>query len=336
MDSVLLVGFDVQKEVPLLAHRIRKATNKGAAVHALNPQDFGFSFDVANVTDNADEAKTTLEAIAKIALAQNSDEKYTQIKNALADSNSDMAEAIVKSLSDEKTVILLGQHALANGEFSYIYALSKAIADLTNSEFGLIDAGSNAAGAWATNCLNNDSALSGAELVNNVSGIILSGLDLTGDSAQADEMLKALDKSEFVLSLSSFMDEASMAHADIILPIGAFTETAGTYVNMQGDWQSFTGVLAPKGEARPAWKVLRVLSNKLAIGGFDFISSDEVLSESKADIKQNTSTDNWQLPTQDSNAKPPLAVANIYNSDALVRRAAPLQATVLSSTGGGD
>ena len=48
-----------------------------------------------------------------------------------------------------------------------------------------------------------------------------------------------------------------------MLPIGTFAETSGTYVNLEGMWQSYAGAAAPLGEARPGWKVLRVLGNLL-------------------------------------------------------------------------
>ena len=43
--------------------------------------------------------------------------------------------------------------------------------------------------------------------------------------------------------------------------------------------QSFNGVVKPLGEARPAWKVLRVLGNLLGIAGFDYDSSEQVRDE---------------------------------------------------------
>lgn len=330
MDSILLVGFDVQKEVPLLAHRIRKAANKGATVNVLNPKDFDFSFNTTHTTGSWNEAKMTLEAIGTASLNQYPNNKYTKLKKVLGEVKSDVADQITQSLAHKKTVILMGQHALASNQFSYFYALSRAISDLTDSEFGLIDGGSNAAGAWATACVNPDSSLSGADLVNSVSGIILSGLELDQDSGEADKIIGALSKADFVLSLTSFMDDTSARHADVILPISAFSETSGTYINMQGDWQSFTGALAPKGEARPAWKVLRVLANKLDIGGFDFTSSLEVLAESQQQATQNTDTVDWDLPAQNNAKNQNMSVANIYASDALVRRSAPLQETVLA------
>ena len=46
-----------------------------------------------------------------------------------------------------------------------------------------------------------------------------------------------------------------------MLPVSPFTETSGTYVNAQGLPQSFKGTVAPFGQTRPGWKVLRVLGN---------------------------------------------------------------------------
>ena len=65
----------------------------------------------------------------------------------------------------------------------------------------------------------------------------------------------------------------------MLLPIAPFTETSGTFVNAEGRVQSFNGVVKPLGEARPAWKVLRVLGNLLGLAGFDYDSSEEVRDE---------------------------------------------------------
>ncbi len=54
----------------------------------------------------------------------------------------------------------------------------------------------------------------------------------------------------------------------MLLPAGTFAETSGTYVNLEGRWQSFGGAARPVGAARPAWKILRVLGNLLDLPGF--------------------------------------------------------------------
>jgi NADH-quinone oxidoreductase subunit G len=37
--------------------------------------------------------------------------------------------------------------------------------------------------------------------------------------------------------------------------------------------------VAPMGESRPGWKVLRVLGNLLALSGFEYVSSEQVRDE---------------------------------------------------------
>ena len=62
----------------------------------------------------------------------------------------------------------------------------------------------------------------------------------------------------------------------MVLPVGTFAESAGTFVNVEGRWQSWAGAASPVGESRPGWKVLRVLANLLNIRGVDYMSSEEV------------------------------------------------------------
>jgi NADH-quinone oxidoreductase subunit G len=64
--------------------------------------------------------------------------------------------------------------------------------------------------------------------------------------------------------------------------MGTFAETSGTYVNAEGRWQSWAGAAKPVGEARPGWKILRVLANLLNIHGVDYDSSDQVRDALKA------------------------------------------------------
>ncbi len=64
----------------------------------------------------------------------------------------------------------------------------------------------------------------------------------------------------------------------MLLPVAPFTETSGTFVNAEGRVQSFHAVVKPLGDTRPAWKVLRVLANLLELPGFDYESSQDVLT----------------------------------------------------------
>jgi NADH-quinone oxidoreductase subunit G len=121
-------------------------------------------------------------------------------------------------------------------------------------------------------------------------------------------------------------------YADVMLPIAPFTETSGTFVNTEGRVQSFRGAVKPLGEARPAWKVLRVLGNLLKVPGFEFDSSEAVRDEALKGVdvasKLNNKLQGMAVQVAPAvNGLQRVADVPIYASDAIVRRSAPLQAT---------
>jgi NADH-quinone oxidoreductase subunit G len=134
-----------------------------------------------------------------------------------------------------------------------------------------------------------------------------------------------------VVAITPFASEEMKAVAHVLLPMGTYAETSGTFVNCEGLWQSQTGAATPVGEARPGWKVLRVLGNLTNLPGFEYQSSEEVLREVRERCQQ--------LPpagyhgSHAVGAAPPgadeagLIDVPMYQIDALVRRAPSLQRT---------
>ena len=118
-----------------------------------------------------------------------------------------------------------------------------------------------------------------------------------------------------------------------ILPIGTFAETSGTYVNLEGRWQSVPGAAKPVGESRPGWKVLRVLGNLLNLPGFDYTSSDQITDEVRKQVDEAPAFDaegvrrarcsrSWRSSAPAHERDVP-----IYQVDAMVRRSPALQST---------
>jgi len=160
---------------------------------------------------------------------------------------------------------------------------------------------------------------------------VLLGVEPEFDSANPAAAMAAVQAAEMVVSLSPFKTSAT-GYADVILPIAPFSETSGTFVNAEGRAQSFHGVVKPMGEARPAWKVLRVLGTMLGLPDFAFETSEEVKARALGDLAA--------LPSKLNNAtSAPIAIAGgngslerladvpVYSADALVRRSPSLQAT---------
>jgi NADH-quinone oxidoreductase subunit G len=74
--------------------------------------------------------------------------------------------------------------------------------------------------------------------------------------------------SEFVVALAAVPQRPDGARARAV-PIAPYTETGGTFVNLEGRAQTFNAVVKPLGEARPAWKVLHMLGTMLGVKGFE-------------------------------------------------------------------
>ena len=79
--------------------------------------------------------------------------------------------------------------------------------------------------------------------------------------------------------ITPFASEELKRIAHVMLPIGTFAETCRHLRELRGAVADAGGAALPVGEARPGWKVLRVLGNLLNLQGFDYQSSDEVLAE---------------------------------------------------------
>ena len=150
------------------------------------------------------------------------------------------------------------------------------------------------------------------------------------DTQQAVSAMYAAD---MVVAMSAYKHHAT-DYADVLLPIAPFTETSGTFVNTEGRAQSFNGAVKPLGEARPAWKVLRVLGNLLDVQGFDYDSSEQVrdamLSGQNVMDKLNNHIAGVALQAAagiSSGSLQRVADVPVYSADAVVRRAASLQKT---------
>jgi NADH-quinone oxidoreductase subunit G len=169
---------------------------------------------------------------------------------------------------------------------------------------------------------------------------ILFGIEPTKDLAEGAAALNAL-RGAAVVAFSSFVSDELLDVADVLLPIGTFAETAGTYVNAEGRWQSFDAAADPVGDSRPGWRVLRVLGNELELPNCDYRTPSEISAELEREFGAA-----GELAAGDTQYKGTFAPAGramasdaleldvpIYAVDALVRRSAPLQETVLGKGG---
>ncbi|OAD22300.1 NADH-quinone oxidoreductase, chain G, partial [Candidatus Thiomargarita nelsonii] len=308
----------------------------------LNPVDYEFNLTIADKIIAAPSAWVeNLAGITKSLLEKHSTLIPAGMRELLANvSVNEQQTAIAQTLVEtgQKRTVLLGSLATAHPEFSTIRALAATIAKLSGADLGYLGEGGNTSGAWLAGALPHRAAAgepvntaglnAHAMLSQSLKGYILLGLEPELDSINGAAALATLEKAEFVVSLSAYQTPTMESYADVILPIALFAETSGTYVNGEGIWQSFSGVVPPPGDARPGWKILRVLGNLFEVDGFDYIASDQVRDELRpliGDKKAETQTA-WQIPARLSvdpanKGLQRITEMPIYSVDALVRRA---------------
>lgn len=347
LDAALLIGSNVRKEQPIANLRLRKATvNNNAKISFLNPRHYDFNYEVANNISVAQQNMVAELAAIAAAVYKLSGKKAPANLTAVirAAKASDQHKAIAQQLSAaESATVLLGNIANMHPQFSALRSLAEAIAKETNSSFGYLSDGCNAAGAWLAGAVPHRGAGGSTEDVvigKNVSQLtkeklaacLLLNVEPDTDAADANALMVALAAADFVVSISAY-DSASVKQvADVILPAAGFMETSGTYVNAEGFWQSFKGIVEPRGGARPAWKILRVLGNLTGVDGFDYLSSEDIKAEVRSHCEavelSNALTGSSPVAIEATTNMQRSSDVPMYATDAVVRRAASLQKTI--------
>jgi NADH-quinone oxidoreductase subunit G len=327
VEGALVIGSNLRKEMPMLNHRLRKAAMNGAAVSFVNPLELDLNYRAQQLVNTPAGMISDLAAVAKSLGAGGGVIDSAQP----GEGHKAVAEAL-KGAADG--AVLLGNLATAHPDYSLIRALGAAIATAAGAKLGYLPEATNSVGARIAGALpRGDGKNACAMLEQSCKGYLLLGVEPGKDFWNPSLARKALSGAECVVALSAFRSPDLEAVADVILPLAGFAETSGTYVNAQGSWQSFAGATVPLGEARPGWKILRVLGNLLNLQGFDQVSSDEVLAEVKsaaADLKpdNSASTDlNTERRTPNGGVLVRIGDVPLYSVDPLVRRARALQKT---------
>jgi NADH-quinone oxidoreductase subunit G len=351
LNGLLVIGANLRREVPILAHRVRKAALKGAKVISMTPVATEYLFPVAvNLLSTPARQVEDLAAILSAAAASTGksvpDHLSSVVQQAkVGDSHRAAAAALVAA---EKRAVWLGALAVRHPAYADLRALASAIADVTGASFGVLAEGGNAAGAFLAGAVPHREAggkaagktgLSALEMLQKTlkAYILFGGVEPWVDSVGADAS-RNLAKAEFVVAVTPFANDQLREIAHVLLPMGTYVETSGTYVNLEGIWQSQNGAAQPVGEARPGWKVLRVLGTLLNLTGFEYQSSEEVREELRKLCTDSAAVGSASAGSSATAYKgshrvgPASAGADVldismYHIDALVRRAPSLQKT---------
>jgi len=219
-ETIYLIGTNPRSEAPVLNARIRKAYINGANIKLIGePIDLTYSYD------HIGNDRKSLDLL--------------------------LADEISNSLSEKKSIIVLGQGALCEADGEAVLASVQNLAKKTNSKLlilhtsaarvGGMDIGFNTKGGI-------NAALKGADVVFNLG---------------ADE-IQLPNENVFVVYQGSHGDRGAHG-ANVILPSAAYTEESGIFVNTEGRVQMAERASFPPGQAKENWAILRALSSVLGV-----------------------------------------------------------------------
>lgn len=330
---IILVGSAIRQEQPILGIKLRKMTLSGGKVLVVNPIDFEFNFEVIqkSIVPGGDLVSG-----------------LTRIEKALLDNSTDQDIAQHLQNDNPQKLILLGALATSHPEYSQIMILANRIGKLIGAKVGILSDGANSAGLWLSGCVPH--RLPGGKKIEadasmdinslwhkKLKNYLLFNIEPELDCLNGPEAMQILSQAEHVVAITPFESQSLLAVADVLLPMVPFTETSGTFVNIEGKWQSFKPTALPMGDSRPGWKILRVLGNLLDLKDFEYQSSEEIAAIVKSETDNNHTVSTSSISemgdlkriTQDNQPHKITCIApvGLYATDGLVRRAKSLQAT---------
>jgi NADH-quinone oxidoreductase subunit G len=333
LDAALVVGSFLRKDHPLIAQRLRQAAKKWTKLSLLSVSgdDQLMKFH-ARLTVAPSQLVFALAAIVKAAAEAKGVAVPVGLEQvAVCQTSRDIAQSLVEG---EKRAVFLGNVATQVADATQIHALALELGKLTGASVGFLGEGANTVGAnlcWAL-----PSGANARQMFEQPrKAYVLLGVEPELDCANPQLVVDVLKQASMVVSMSAFKHAPAFEYADVILPIAPFTETSGSFVNIEGRIQSFNGVVKPSGEARPAWKILRVLGNVLNLDGFSYESSeavrDEVLgkgAEFVGGLNNQLNGVTITLPLPGTQGLERIADVPIHFADSLARRSPALQQTV--------
>ena len=344
---VLLLGSNVRKDLPMIGHRVRMAYKNGASIMAINSIDYDFTMKLKEkiIVDPI----ALLQSLAGVAQALGADKETSLPKGMqswIAKASPTAAEKNIAKLlkKGKRATLLLGNAANNHCHAAGIRTLAQVIANLAKAKLGYLPE-ANSVAAWLAGCVPhrgpNGAAIKGGQhlrsmLSNPLKAYLLMAVEPELDSLDGSRARSAMQGAEFVVMMTSFKPEALSANAleytNALLPMSPFTETDGSYINLEGRLQSHKAAVPPLGETRPGWKILRVLANQLGLDGFDYNTIVEVRAACPEipSSPSNALTD-WRRTKAPDNKSADLiriAEAPMYVTDMILRRANALQQTL--------
>ena len=330
MRNILILGSDLRRETPILAHRLKKSADNGASVHVINSYESEYHFQVDQQII-ADEWVNDMGLVLKAAinLTKNS------LPNNIADhldtigEPSSTHEAIAASMCQDKSLIIIGIEAYSDSQYQMIRSYAHMLSTICQTNLCEISEGSNMIGASIHGVVNKqENSLNFSEIVHMKHDLlIMYGIEPEDTIYQA-ELIECMESAKDLIVFTPYANEHFDRNADVIVPINTHYENNGSMINIELRNQSFINTLSLDVDQFTNIELLMSLHQGM---GIQSVSVDEINDSVQKGIDIIASTEgrisNIPENIQSIKASKKEVRFNMYNVDNVLRRSKPLQKT---------
>lgn len=343
LDALIVLGGDLRREQPVLTCRLNKLQDGDCHIYMINSYDAESTFPVTgqSIVPRDELALTIVSLLAAIKRAHGESLDGAWQSVTILPEHEAWAKTLVGA---EKVAVVMGEQVCELRNAAQVRAWAGELAGALGGCVGEFSHGANMAGAWLAGCVPHRgpggvmisdigrdamSILTGEQL----QAYLLFQVEPEHDAAFPAQAIKNLAAAEMVVVMTSFVTDEMREYADFILPVAPFSETSGTYVNVTGEQQSFAAVTTPGGDAKPGWKVLRVLGNFCELDGFEQRTVESVRGELQEIVDKQATVPAVASPSLgdlSTSVGEMIRIAPYPTvcSDALSRRSQPLRDTL--------
>jgi len=338
-DAIVLLGTNIRAEQPIIAHRIRQAALAGATVSSINLFNRDLLMPVERqIAVNSQQMLQSLAGIAKALLAVSTMQAGEWLDLLPDRAPSPFEHNVALQLSNAMNATLfVGDLINHQPQASTLRALARLVAELSDSRLVILPSANSQAHRLAGTVPADKGLNARQSWERALRGYVMMGFDPMLDTAQPTIVREALRRASFVVAINSFDNDWVRQYANVILPMACFAETSGTFVGLDQHKQRFAGAVAPRGDSRPGWKILRVLGNVSKLKGFDYISSQDVVDELESPLQELQKRSQSRFIPASLHLDSDLMLLSevpMYGTDSLVRHSKALQQTPESRSNG--
>ena len=242
--------------------------------------------------------------------------------------------------------MLLGHFAQRHPRYADLRALAAGLAEVTGAALGYLSEGANGAGAALAGALphrdvgGKSAAQAGADaqamLAKARKAYVLFGIEPSHDLANGAAALEAL-RAAAVVCFTPYVTDELLDCADILVPMGTFAETAGTFVNVEGRWQSFDAAASSPATRGRAGACCGCSATSSSCRQCEYRTPSDVAAaiEQALGIARRPCRARRPIAALRADVRarawaPRSSTCGIYAIDAVVRRSPALQQTVLA------